>query len=149
MKDIDEILKLLNALTELPFESMEVSTQELTVKVSRGGASAAPAQPARAERALPKAGSAQEAADETDVRAVAVASPIIGVFYAAPAPGEEPFVKAGDTVSAGQVLCIVEAMKLMNEIPSPVSGKVLKVLAEDGSEVEVGQTLFLVEASEG
>jgi acetyl-CoA carboxylase biotin carboxyl carrier protein len=148
MKDYDDILKLLHALTELPFESMEISTQELTVKVSRGDVSAVPAQPPRAERALPAAGTSSGAADEAYSRAVAVTSPIIGVFYVAPAPGEEPFVKVGDTVTAGQVLCIVEAMKLMNEIPSPVSGTVLKVLVEDGSEVEVGQTLFLVEASE-
>ena len=147
MKNIDEILRLLNALTEFPFESMEVSTQELTVKVSRGGITAIPA--ASKPTAAGCEGAATEGLEEKRARAVSVASPIIGVFYAAPSPEETPFVNVGDRVNAGQTLCIVEAMKLMNEIPSPVAGTVLKVLAADGGEVEVGQPLFLVEASEG
>lgn len=146
MNNTDEILKLMKALTELPFESMEVSTQELTIKVSRGGASVAPA-PAQAHAAKPeKPASAAQAGQ--DGKAVSVASPIIGVFYIAPSPEDAPFVNVGEKVSAGQTLCIVEAMKLMNEIPSPVTGTVIEVLANDGSEVEVGQALFLVEASE-
>ena len=147
MKNIDEILKLLNALTEFPFESMEVSTQELTVKVSRGGMSAIPS--ALQAHAGRKDGAAPEGQEEQHARAVSVASPIIGVFYASPSPEDAPFVNIGDRVSAGQTLCIVEAMKLMNEIPSPVAGTVLQMLAADGGEVEVGQPLFLVEASEG
>ena len=71
------------------------------------------------------------------------------MFYASPSPEEAPFVSVGERVSAGQTLCIVEAMKLMNEIPSPVDGTVVEMLASDGGEVEVGQTLFLVEAAEG
>jgi acetyl-CoA carboxylase biotin carboxyl carrier protein len=146
MNTIDDILKLLTALTELPFESMEVATPELTVKVSRGGVTVTP----QASRAVLK-GSESAAASKPagrDGKAVAVASPIIGMFYSAPSPGETPFVSVGERVSAGQTLCIVEAMKLMNEIPSPIDGTVLEVLAADGGEVEVGQPLFLVEASE-
>lgn len=144
--NIDEILKLLNALTELPFESMEVSTQEITVKVTRGGISVAPAAAQSRPARQPEA--AQKEPEGKGGKTVTVASPIIGMFYASPSPEEEPFVSVGEHVSAGQTLCIVEAMKLMNEIPSPVSGTVVEMLAADGGEVEVGQALFVVEASE-
>lgn len=74
-----------------------------------------------------------------------ITSPMVGAFYAAPAPGAKPFVKIGDTVSAGQVVCIVEAMKLMNEIESDVSGKITQICVEDGQSVEYGQVLMYVE----
>jgi acetyl-CoA carboxylase biotin carboxyl carrier protein len=146
MNNTDEILKLMKALTELPFETMEVSTQELTVRVSRGGVSLTPAAAqAPAAKAEKPAGAPRS---EPGGKAVQVASPIIGVFYTAPSPEDAPYVRVGERVRAGQTLCIVEAMKLMNEIPSPVDGTVVEVLASDGGEVEVGQALFLVEASE-
>ncbi|UCH66811.1 MAG: acetyl-CoA carboxylase biotin carboxyl carrier protein [Ignavibacterium sp.] len=74
-------------------------------------------------------------------------SPIVGTFYRAPAPDADSYVQIGDMVSAGQVLCIIEAMKLMNEIESDVSGKVVKVLVENGKPVEYNQPLFLIEPS--
>jgi acetyl-CoA carboxylase biotin carboxyl carrier protein len=73
-----------------------------------------------------------------------IKSPIVGTFYESPSPGAPPFVKAGDTVSVGQVLCIVEAMKLMNEIESDYSGTVVKRFVENGQPVEYGQQLFAV-----
>jgi acetyl-CoA carboxylase biotin carboxyl carrier protein len=73
-----------------------------------------------------------------------VKSPIVGTFYEAPAPGAPPFVRPGDSVQAGQVLCIIEAMKLMNEIESDASGEIVKVLASNGQPVEYGQPLFAV-----
>ncbi len=74
-------------------------------------------------------------------------SPIVGTFYRAPAPDADPYIQIGDTISQGSVLCIVEAMKLMNEIESDVSGKVVKILVENGKPVEYNQPLFLVELS--
>ena len=74
-----------------------------------------------------------------------ITSPVVGAFYAAPAPGAKPFVKVGDTVNAGQIVCIVEAMKLMNEIESEVSGTVTQICVEDGQSVEYGQVLMYVE----
>lgn len=74
-----------------------------------------------------------------------ITSPMVGAFYAAPAPGAKPFVKVGDVVSPGQVVCIVEAMKLMNEIESEVSGKITQICVEDGQSVEYGQVLMYVE----
>jgi acetyl-CoA carboxylase biotin carboxyl carrier protein len=74
-------------------------------------------------------------------------SPIVGTFYRAPAPDADPYVKVGDTVAKGSVLCIVEAMKLMNEIESDVNGKVLKIIVDSGNPVEYNQPLFLIETS--
>ena len=74
-----------------------------------------------------------------------VRSPVVGTFYRAPAPGEEPYVEVGDHVGAGQTLCIVEAMKLMNEIPSDVSGEVVEILAENAHGVEYDQPLFCIQ----
>jgi acetyl-CoA carboxylase biotin carboxyl carrier protein len=76
-----------------------------------------------------------------------IKSPIVGTFYRAPAPDADPYIQVGDTVAAGSVLCIVEAMKLMNEIESDVSGKVVKILVENGKPVEYNQPLFLVQPS--
>ncbi|RMG44746.1 MAG: acetyl-CoA carboxylase biotin carboxyl carrier protein [Candidatus Dadabacteria bacterium] len=74
-----------------------------------------------------------------------VTSPIVGTFYRKPAPDAEPFVNVGDHVKEGQTLCIVEAMKLMNEIPAPCDGKIEKILLSDGQVVEYGETLFLID----
>jgi len=76
-----------------------------------------------------------------------IKSPIVGTFYRAPAPDADAYVQVGDTISTGSVLCIVEAMKLMNEIESDVSGKVVKILVENGKPVEYNQPLFLIQKS--
>jgi len=73
-----------------------------------------------------------------------VKSPIVGTFYEAPSPGAPPFIKPGDTIAEGQVLCIVEAMKLLNEIESDVAGEVVKILATNGQPIEYGQELFAI-----
>jgi acetyl-CoA carboxylase biotin carboxyl carrier protein len=149
MNNLDDILKLLNAMAGLPFESMEVSTGEVTIRVNRGNPQASVILPAPGRVEYAPAPAEAEEPGRQGKKPVAVTSPIIGVFYSSPSPEDGPFVKIGDTVRSGQTLCIVEAMKLMNEIPSPVTGTLLKVLAMDGSDVEVGQALFLVEAAEG
>ena len=102
-----------------------------------GGASAA------AAGATPAAGAAAPAEEE---KLHEVKSPIVGTFYESPSPGAPPFVKVGDTVEAGQVLCIVEAMKLMNEIEADVAGEIVKRVASSGQPVEYGQPLFLIRA---
>jgi acetyl-CoA carboxylase biotin carboxyl carrier protein len=76
-----------------------------------------------------------------------IKSPIVGTFYRSPAPDADPFVQVGSTIEPGSVLCIVEAMKLMNEIESDVSGRIAKILVESGQPIEYDQTLFLVEKS--
>ena|SRR5579863_707981 len=93
---------------------------------------AAPAAPAAAAALPPEEGMHK------------VKSPIVGTFYEAPSPGAPPFVKPGDTVEVGQVLCIVEAMKLLNEIESDVAGEIVKKLASNGQPIEYGQELFVI-----
>ena len=107
--------------------------------VAAAAPSAAPAVPA----ATAAAPSAAQAADPHDGAHI-VKSPIVGTFYASPSPDAPAFVQVGDTVSVGKVLCIVEAMKLMNEIESDAAGKIVKVLVTPGQPVEYGQALFAI-----
>jgi acetyl-CoA carboxylase biotin carboxyl carrier protein len=93
------------------------------------------------------AASAPVAAEEVKVPAHTVKSPIVGTFYDSPSPGSAPFVKVGDVVEVGQVLCIVEAMKLMNEIEADVAGEIVERIATSGQPVEYGQALFAIKAS--
>jgi acetyl-CoA carboxylase biotin carboxyl carrier protein len=84
---------------------------------------------------------------EDDAKYIAIKSPIIGTFYRKPSPDKPNFVEVGDTVNVGDTVCIIEAMKLFNEIESEVSGKIVKVLVDDGTPVEFDQPLFLVDPS--
>ena len=85
-----------------------------------------------------------EALAQVDENLVEIKSPMVGTFYRAPSPGDKPYVQAGERVDPGQIVCIIEAMKLMNEIESDVSGTIVKMLVENAQPVEFGQTLFLV-----
>ncbi len=144
---IEKIAKIVteNNLTEIVLEDGE---QAISV---RKEALVAPVQTVAASPQMQQTASnissqAQKPKEEaSNSKRNAITSPMVGAFYAAPAPGAKPFVKVGDTVSAGQVVCIVEAMKLMNEIESEVSGKVVEICVEDGQSVEYGQVLMYVE----
>jgi acetyl-CoA carboxylase biotin carboxyl carrier protein len=107
-----------------------------SVAVPLASAASSPAAPSSS--AAPMAPPAEEEGLHT------VKSPIVGTFYEAPSPGSPPFIKVGDHVNTGQVLCIVEAMKLMNEIESDVAGEVVKILVSNGQPVEYGQPLFKI-----
>lgn len=98
---------------------------------------------AEAAKQSPKTVSETEAQDNL----VPIKSPMVGTFHRAPAPGAKPYIELNQEIQKGQVVCIVEAMKLMNEIESDISGKVVKVCVENGKPVEYGQTLFLLEPS--
>lgn len=104
-------------------------------------AAPAPAAP-KAEAAAPPAAPAA-----TDAHLIAIKSPMVGTFYRAASPDKPPFVKIGDSVDKGQIVCMIEAMKLFNEIESDAKGKIVKVLVEDASPVEYDQPLFLVDPS--
>jgi acetyl-CoA carboxylase biotin carboxyl carrier protein len=98
-----------------------------------------------APAALPQSQPIAEERVESTAHLVAVEAPMVGTFYRSPKPDAPPFVAEGDVVKEGQVLCIVEAMKLMNEIEAKVSGRIVKVVVENGQPVEFGQSLFLME----
>jgi len=145
-KEVHHLVELLNQheLTEL-----EVEHKGMRIRVRRGGgADTIPtvvSEPGRA--GLDRKGeSAETAAQALAAEALTtVASPIVGTFYRSPSPDADPYVDEGDFVKKGQVLCIVEAMKLMNEIESEVDGRVHKILAESAKPVEYGQPLFLID----
>jgi acetyl-CoA carboxylase biotin carboxyl carrier protein len=103
-------------------------------------------QPSSSQEA-PASGGKQETATEDDSKYVTVKSPIIGTFYRKPSPDKPSFVEVGDTIKEGDVLCVIEAMKLFNEIESEVSGTIVKVIVDDSSPVEFDQPLFLVDPS--
>ncbi|MEQ8879988.1 MAG: acetyl-CoA carboxylase biotin carboxyl carrier protein, partial [Cyclobacteriaceae bacterium] len=86
-------------------------------------------------------------AESTETNAIAIKSPMIGTFYKSPNPETAPFVKVGDVVKAGDTVCIIEAMKLFNEVESEVSGKITKILVDDAEPVEFDQPLFLIDPS--
>ncbi len=148
---IEKIAKIIkdNNLTEIVLEDgeqaisvrKEAANNIVAQPVAAAPINVATAQPSAVASAI-QAKPAQEAAG---AKGSAITSPMVGAFYAAPAPGAKPFVKVGDTISAGQVVCIVEAMKLMNEIESEVSGKIVEICVEDGQSVEYGQVLMRVE----
>jgi len=104
-------------------------------------------QPAQAPQQAPAAESKSAEPAEDDSKYVAIKSPMIGTFYRRPSPDKDIFVNVGDEVSSGSVVCIIEAMKLFNEIESEVSGKIVKVLVDDQTPVEYDQPLFLVDPS--
>ncbi len=112
--------------------------QQIPAAVAQAPVPQAPAPAAPAEEAAP-------AKKEEDSKYVTIKSPIIGTCYRKPSPDKPAFVEVGDTVSVGDVLCVIEAMKLFNDIESEVSGKIVKVLVEDSSPVEFDQPLFLVD----
>ncbi|WP_018674693.1 acetyl-CoA carboxylase biotin carboxyl carrier protein [Riemerella columbina] len=108
---------------------------------------AQPAVPAAQPASTPVATPAAEPKADDDSKYIAIKSPMIGTFYRKPAPDKEVFVNVGDSVTEGKVVCVIEAMKLFNQIESEVSGKIVKILVDDATPVEYDQPLFLVDPS--
>ena len=148
--DIRKIKKLIELLEESGLAELEISEGEESVRIARytqgphavtqGPPAVMQAQAAPAQAAAPPAAAPAEQHDENLVTA-----PMVGTFYASPAPGAKPFVEIGQEVRVGQVLCVIEAMKMMNQIESERAGKVVAVLAKNGEPVEFGQPLFAIE----
>lgn len=139
-KQIQELADLLkeNELTEI---SVKEGDKEIVLK--RGGGVFVP--PAAAPVAVQTQAVSAEASAPAQSKGKPVTSPMVGTFYKAASPDSKPFVEIGSVVAAGQVVCIIEAMKLMNEIESEVSGKVTEICVEDGQPIEFGQVLMYVE----
>ena len=143
--NIDEIRELAKIVTEYHLESIEVESRDMkskikiTAPVCTGGNASAPV-PA----AVSAPAEASPAPQTGRPGAKEIPSPMVGVFYAAPSPDAEPFVRVGDHVKQGDVLCIIEAMKLMNEITAEQDGEIADVCVENGQVVEFGQALFKI-----
>jgi len=131
-------------LTELGLTEIDVTVGEVRVRLQRGGvtpvASAAGPALASVERSAAVVASEVESGS-----GVTIEAPMVGTFYRASSPTAEPYVGEGDVVKEGQILCIIEAMKLMNEIESKVAGRVVKIFVENAHPVEFGQSLFLID----
>jgi acetyl-CoA carboxylase biotin carboxyl carrier protein len=143
--ELAELRRLIELVQQTGIGELEVTTGGRTVRIAAqpGGAPVATvAAPAPAPAAAPGGSPSAPAAGASSL---AITSPMVGTFYRAPAPDADPYVEVGDTVSVGQTVCIIEAMKLMNEIESEVMGRVVKILVENAQPVEYGQKLFLVE----
>jgi len=161
--DIRKVKKLIELLEESGVAEIEIKEGEESVRISRASsaaqaapafvqpvAAAAPAAPAAAAPVQAAQAAAEAApgapAEEPAEAGHAVESPMVGTFYRSPSPDADPFIEEGATVAAGDTLCIIEAMKMMNRIEAPVAGVVKKILAADGDPVEFGQRLVVIDA---
>jgi acetyl-CoA carboxylase biotin carboxyl carrier protein len=157
--EIEQIEQLLRFMSEHNLEEFEYSRGDLRIRLRKPSVSAAMTAPrvlaapeiivpgslAAPQQVPAGAGAPAEARSTEDLHLIK--SPIVGTFYESPSPGSEAFVKVGAYVEAGQTLCIVEAMKLMNEIESDASGEIVRIFVENGQPVEYGQPLFGIRPS--
>ena len=146
IKEIKEMIQLMNENSLSEFE-MEKDGLKIRIKKGTGGS----IEPSVLYETRPVSGLKGQESDSKENKTPAaepkrsIKSPMVGTFYASPAPDAPPFVQAGSQVEVGQVICIIEAMKLMNEIKSEVRGKIVEMPVHNGDPVEFGQTLFVLE----
>ncbi|HEY8496181.1 MAG TPA: acetyl-CoA carboxylase biotin carboxyl carrier protein [Limnochordales bacterium] len=146
--DLESIKELIELVSKSGIDEFELETEGLKVAMRKlSAARPAPAMPPVEQAPAPAAPApaAESKPAAKDDRFVQITAPMVGTFYRAPAPDAEPYVKVGDIVEVGQTLCIIEAMKLMNEIESEVRGRVTEILVENAQPVEYGQPLFVLE----
>ena len=156
---IKEIKKMIKFVAKAGASEVSIETEKMKLTIKTGDKTAVhqaapviqPPAPAVIEPKQsvvePSSEAQQDAVSEEQSKYLTIKAPIIGTFYRKPSPEEPAFVETGDTVSEGSVLCVIEAMKLFNEIESEVSGKIVKILVEDSSPVEFDQPLFLIDPS--
>ncbi len=155
--NLKELKELIEILKDTDVSELEIERSGVRVRIRKGGdvtfhpamprmeyPPAAIVAPAVAEAPAPAA-AVEKAPEPAKTNQVKVTAPIVGTFYRASSPDKPPYVEVGDTVKKGQVLCIIEAMKLMNEIESETAGKIVQIVVDNGSPVEYGQTLFVIE----
>ena len=151
-----EIQELIDYISNSGLAEVKIKTDEFELSIKKYADSSAPrmveapapapiAAPAPAQPATPQASAPAPAAEAAPSNLVEIKSPMIGTFYLTSSPDADPFVAVGDTVKAGETVCIIEAMKLFNEIESEISGKIVKILVSNSTPVEYDQPLFLVD----
>ncbi len=155
--DIRKVKKLIELLEESGIAEIEIHEGEESVRISRGSTLPAPQTTINVPQSMPVAHSAPvsthpavaENASSNDFsnEGHVITSPMVGIFYTSPSPEEPVFVSKGQAIKSGDVICIIEAMKIMNQIEADTDGKLLRVLVENGEAVEYGQPLFIVEPS--
>jgi acetyl-CoA carboxylase biotin carboxyl carrier protein len=145
--DLRKLKKLIDLVQESGIGEIEITEGEEKVRISRQGSGGPPVMMASPMQAMPMGGppAAPAPPPVAEPAVHALKSPMVGTFYRAPSPGAPSFVEVGQAVTKGQTLCIIEAMKLLNEIESDVSGTIKAILVENGQPVEYGQPLFSIE----
>ena len=148
--DLKEIRKIVELMNEHELSYFHLEEEGINLKMKKGAdivQVAQAAMPATAPAPAPTAAAPTAAADSAEPAAAGndVPAPMVGTFYASPSPDSPAFVSVGDTISVGQTLCIIEAMKVMNEIKSEVAGTVTAIVAQDGEPVQFGDCLFRVQ----
>ena len=147
--DIRKVKKLIELIEESGIAEIEIKEGEESVRISRMTSGVVAAQPMLAAAPLAQVSASvapiAEAPATLEIAGHAVTSPMVGTFYRAPAPGTKNFAEIGDTVTSGQTLCIIEAMKMMNQIESDKAGVVKAILVEEGQPVEFDEPLFIIE----
>lgn len=150
--DIRKVKKLIELLESSDVDELEIHEGEESVRLIRhrrgGNAPPAVAPPQAPPFAAAVSPAAEPAADD-DLQGHVISSPMVGTFYVAPSPGAKPFVKVRQQVSAGDTVCVIEAMKILNQIEADADGVVTAVLLENGQPVEFGQPLFVLDTGEG
>ena len=143
--DIRKIKKLIEMLQDSDLKEIEVSQGDESVRISRDNSSQT-SEPIIQKQVVHEASNivSQEEIPQEEVKGDKVTSPIVGTFYRKPSPDKDPFIKVGDEVQEGDILCIIEAMKMMNEIKSDFSGKIVSIDVEDGQPVEYGQNIITI-----
>lgn len=148
LKELKEIFRLVE---KTDFSEVEIVQSDFRVRIGRGDrgfqpkVESAPAHRVLQEERVVEAPSKPVVQAQTEEKGVFVTSPFVGTFYRAPAPDSDPYVQVGQSVKKGQILCIVEAMKLMNEIEAEADGKIAEIYPESGQAVEFGEKLFRIE----
>lgn len=160
MEVVERVRQLIEIMADSGLVELEVEEPELRIKITKQhpqpammppfGLNLAQLQAAPGQLAAPQQPAAieQEAATAARARLVEITSPMVGTFYRSPSPGAEPYVGVGSEVEPDSVVCIIEAMKVMNEIKAEVTGRIVEILVEDVEPIEYGQVLFLVEPAE-
>ncbi|HEB96408.1 MAG TPA: acetyl-CoA carboxylase biotin carboxyl carrier protein [Sedimenticola thiotaurini] len=146
--DIRKVKKLIELLEASDIAEIEIHEGEESVRISRYGSGAVVAAPVPAAAAVPAApapAAAESAPAEPEISGHVIKSPMVGTFYEAPSPGAKPFVREGQQVNVGDTLCIIEAMKILNQIESDKAGTIKQILVENGQPVEYNQPLFIIE----
>mgnify|MGYP005747937393 FL=1 len=143
--DIRKIKTLIEMLEESNLNEIEVSQGEESVRISKSSNQNNFVSNAPLNNDININSSSNEVKESHELRGNLVTSPIVGTFYRKPSPDKEPFVKVGDIVNKGDVLCIIEAMKMMNEIKSDFDGKITSIEVDDAQPVEFGQTIIVIE----
>ena len=143
--DIRKIKKLIEMLQDSDLKEIEVSQGDESVRISRDNKSQTYVEPVIQKQVVHEANVASEkVVHQEEIEGNQITSPIVGTFYRKPSPDKDPFIKVGDVVQEGDVLCIIEAMKMMNEIKSDFSGKIVSIDVEDGQPVEYGQHIITI-----